>query len=340
MVKIAVIGAGVFGATVAVDCARAGAQVDLYEAKPDLLGGATSHCQARLHAGYHYPRSDSTAIAARDAYPEFAARYPEAVYSTQHHYVIADDSQVNGSDYLAFCDRLKLPYEIVESPYVHHAQVCIQVPEAFVNTGILRRLLRRDLAEAGVNMIFNTWTEPDKLPDYDLVIVTTYGQPWNRPLRYEICEIAIIELGRYGEESFVIMDGPFISLDPVPNGHMLYGVAHSVHHANVGYKPEIPVHYGSLIDRLGPVQTSVSRFREMAETAAQTLRSIDPYGRNVFIYKGSLFTIRAVLPNVDATDERPTLVERDGHVISVLSGKICTAVTVAEALVKAELASL
>jgi hypothetical protein len=33
-----------------------------------------------------------------------------------------------------------------------------------------------------------------------------------------------------------------------------------------------------------------------------------------------------VLPDVDATDERPTLVERDGNHISILSGKMNMAV--------------
>ena len=41
---------------------------------------------------------------------------------------------------------------------------------------------------------------------------------------------------------------------------------------------------------------------------------------------GSRFAVRAVLPDVDATDERPTLVERDGNHISILSGKMNMAV--------------
>src|SRR5512147_1265721 len=113
MVRIAVVGGGIFGATTAVDLARAGADVDLYEAEPDLLLGATAKCQARLHSGYHYPRSDSTAAAARDAAPEFAARYPTAIRRAAQHYVIARDSLVSAGEYLAFCDRLGLPYEVV-----------------------------------------------------------------------------------------------------------------------------------------------------------------------------------------------------------------------------------
>lgn len=337
--RVAVIGGGVFGATAAVDFARAGARVDLFEAKPDLLGGATSHCQARLHAGYHYPRSDSTAAAARDGFGQFAARYPQAIRRVQHHYVIADDSQVSAAEYLAFCDRLGLPYEVVDSPFVHHAQVVLRVPEAFVDVDVLRRLLRRDLHQAGIRAAYNTWAEPEALRGYDLTVVATYGQPWSRPLRYEVCEVALLELGRYSD-SFVVLDGPFVSLDPSPAGYMLYDVANSVHHVSVGYGPEVPDRYLPLIDRWGPVQTHLSHVQVMVDTAGRNLRGVEFGGRNVCFYKGSLFTVRAVLPDVDATDERPTLIEYDGAVASVLSGKICTAVAAARALVESTIGAL
>ena len=50
-------------------------------------------------------------------------------------------------------------------------------------------------------------------------------------------------------------------------------------------------------------------------------------------YLGSLFTVRAVLPDVDATDERPTLYHRDGRLLHVLAGKIDGAPAAAERVV-------
>ena len=44
---------------------------------------------------------------------------------------------------------------------------------------------------------------------------------------------------------------------------------------------------------------------------------------------GSMFTIRTVLPNVESTDERPTLVSRvNEKIINVLSGKLGNSVEV------------
>jgi hypothetical protein len=328
-VRVAVIGGGVFGATAAVELANSGAQVDLFEAGRDILDGTTSRCQARLHSGYHYPRSDSTAAAAKAGAVEFSGRFPEAIRIAEHHYVIAEDSKVSADDYLDFCDRLGLPYEVVYPTLVHHAQVTVRVPEAFVDVPVLRRTLRRELGLAGVRVNLGHWADPGSLRGYDLTVVATYGQPWSRPLRYEVCEVALVELGHYANQSFVVLDGEFVSLDPYNRTHMLYDVQHTVHHANVGYAPEIPEHLAPLLGRWGAAPTNVSRVDDMLDSASRHLRMMGRHGQGVAIYHGSLFSVRAVLPDVDATDERPTLVERDGDVVSILSGKICTAVTAA-----------
>lgn len=314
--RVAVIGAGVFGATAAVEFARTGATVDLYEARSDILMGATANCQARLHRGYHYPRSDSTAAAARDAFPDFVAAFPQAIRYAHHHYVIANESRVSADEYLAFCDRLGLPYEVVDSRFVHNAQLTVRVSEAFVNVDTLRRLLRRDLFAAKVRIHTNQLVEPSAL-EHDLIVVATYGQPWARPLKYELCEVALIRLGHYSDESFVVLDGPFTSLDPtVTSGlYMLYDVDHSLHTPNAS-------------------GLSLTRVDAMLASASRWLFGMEPYSRGVCYYVRSLWSTRAVLPDVDDTDERPTLIERDGNVVSILGGKICTAVTTARSLVE------
>lgn len=332
--RVAVIGGGVFGATVALELAKTGAQVDLFEAGRDILDGATARCQARLHSGYHYPRSDSTALAAKSGAVEFAGRFPEAIRKAQHHYVIAEDSKVSADDYLDFCDRLGLPYEVVYPTLVHHAQVTVRVPEAFVDVPVLRRILRRDLGLAGVRVNLGHWADPSSLRGYDLTVVATYGQPWSRPLRYEVCEVALVELGHYAGQSFVVLDGEYVSLDPHGVTHMLYDVKHTVHAANVGYAPEVPEHLAPLLGRWGAAPTKVSRVDDMLDSASRHLRMMGRHGQGVSIYHGSLFSVRAVLPDVDATDERPTLLERDGNVVSILSGKICTAVAAAKQVVE------
>jgi hypothetical protein len=329
MVKVAVVGGGIFGCTIAVDLARAGAKVDLFEARADILTGATSRCQGRIHRGYHYPRSDTTAEAARDSFFRFIERYPAAIRRLNHYYAIAPESKTTPSDFLIFCKRLRLPYEVVEKPWqLHTAELCVKVPEAIVDMDLLRRLARSDLMRAGVAI--NLGQKVKALDSYDEVVFATYGQPWIEPLQYEICEVAIMELGRYNGESFVVLDGDFVSLDPYGKLYALYDVKHTVHNVNVGWAPEIPLGYEGLLARSGLIKTSVSRFDAMVQSAGRFLWGLDPGSQHTSIYHGSYYSVRAVLPNVDSTDRRPTLIQRHGNETRVLSGKICTSVTTAK----------
>lgn len=343
--RVAVVGGGVFGATIAVDLACAGARVDLFEARSDILEGTTARNQARLHSGYHYPRSDSTAVAARDAAVLFAARFPQAVRRARHWYVVAPGSKVTPDEYVAFLDRLGLPYEVagregeslLPPPQVHTADLIVRAYEGFVDVGMLRRLLRRDLAASGVTVHTGHRVGSAEVPGFDVTVWATYGVPWPRPLRFEVCEVPLLELGRYGNDSFVVVDGPFVSVDPIGHLFTLYDVTHSVHYASEGLTPDIPPEYAPLLERgivrPGRPGSQLSQFDVMVQSASRFLWGLEPGGQHTSIYHGSMWSLRAVLPHVDATDERPTSVERDGNVVRVLSGKICTAATVGQSVV-------
>lgn len=317
--RAAVIGAGIFGCTTAAELTRAGWTVDLYDRHPDVMCGASRANQGRLHSGYHYPRCPETAMACRKAADEFAQRFPSAVRRYRHHYVIADGKLTPG-EYLRFCRDLDLPYVEVKHPLVHNG-VTVQVPEALIDLRELRRLLKAELR--GTHTHFGRSVDPADL-NHDLVVDATYGLSGRRLLRFEVCEVAVVRLGpQFEGKSFVVIDGDFVSLDPRGDLHMLYDVVHSVHHANVGSAPQIPDKYRRLLDH-GPVPAAVSNVEAMQMTARRFLAGV-----GLPEYLGSMFTVRAVLPDVDSTDERPTLVQRDANLISILSGKICTAVPAA-----------
>lgn len=326
--KAAVIGAGLFGCMAAIELARAGAQVDLYERHPDLLHGGSGNSCGRLHRGYHYPRSESTALASKAAADEFTRAYPSAVHrSAKHHYLIAPDSLVSGPDYLTFLDSLQLPYRQYGHPSV---DVAVEVPESLINVAKLRAALHRQLAAAPVRLLLGCEGGPD-MPGYDLTVLATYGAHTARPLQFEVTEVAVCQLGpEYAGQSYVVLDGPYCCIDPLPGTrhHLLYDVVHSVHHRTVGMRPQVPEHLRELMDA-GPVRTPRTRFNRMADTARRFL------GDFPATYVASMFTIRAVLPDVAATDERPTLVERDGDTVRILSGKIGTALAAAREITAA-----
>lgn len=330
VVRVAIVGGGIFGATAAVHLARAGHDVDLLERHSDILmGGSRANC-GRIHRGYHYPRSEPTARATMAGADSFAHEYSEALHPARHHYVIANDSRVDGSAYVAFLNRLGLRYHVMHSPLVRDdtTQVTVWAAESLLNVGRLRSILRRQLISTGVRIRTGETGGPD-LPGYDLTVLATYGAHTTQPFRFEVTEIAVVELPRqFTGQSYVVLDGPFCCIDPLPGTglHLLYDVVHSVHHATIGYTAEIPEHLVPLVDA-GLLHTPHTRFAAMTETAAMYFHGLEPR------YRGSMFTVRAVLPDVDATDERPTLVERRGNTIAILSGKLDTAVTAAQQVV-------
>ena len=57
--KIAIIGSGFFGSTLAIYLSKKH-KVDLYEKQKSIFNGASSANQFRFHSGYHYPRSQKT----------------------------------------------------------------------------------------------------------------------------------------------------------------------------------------------------------------------------------------------------------------------------------------
>lgn len=343
--KVAVVGGGVFGCATALDLAANGLDVELFESDTDLLTGSTARNMARLHSGYHYPRSISTAAASRDSAACFTERWPEAVrHDAKHWYALALDSKVSPAEYRRFLEQALLDYEevgrsagqLVRPPQLHTADMVVRAQEAFVDVDVLRRLMRREMSRASVSLHLSQHVEEPEIPGFDVTVWATYGKPWVRPLRYEVCEVALLELGRYTNDSFVVLDGDFVSLDPHGRLYTLYDVAHSVHHSNLGMAPEIPEEYADLIKRSasGPVRSPLSHLDAMIKSASRFLWGLEPDGGHVSIYHGSLWSIRAVLPGVDATDARPTLVERDGNAVYILSGKIGTAARVGEQVLK------
>lgn len=333
--RAAVVGAGIFGCTAAIEMAQAGFEVDLFERRESILLAASRGNQGRLHGGFHYPRSLTTAREVRDAAPVFAARFPAAVGSPgAHYYLVAKDSRTATEKYLAFCDELELRYTTVDRHRLVRSDTVDLIvraeSESFVDLVALRGVLRRELAANAVRVVLNTPVSPEGLTSgFDVVVDATYGRMGTRPLRFELTEIALVRLGQqYAGLSFVVMDGPFVSLDPLAGTdlHMLYDVDRSIHHVSDEY--EVPDAWVNLVDR-GVKHVSTTRVDGMLHGAREFLTAV-----GMPEYQGSLFTVRAVLPDVDETDERPTLVERDRNLITVLSGKIATAVTAGRRVVE------
>ena len=70
-----IIGAGLYGLYAAQKCGAAGQRVLVLERDPAPFMRATYINQARVHMGYHYPRSYSTAIKSAHYFQRFCEDY-------------------------------------------------------------------------------------------------------------------------------------------------------------------------------------------------------------------------------------------------------------------------
>lgn len=332
--KIAVIGGGLFGSTAAIHLARAGHDVSLYDAKADLMCGATAATYSRLHRGYHYPRSPETGRESRQAESAFRAEYGECVIDGgKQAYIVAGGGHVTPEQYRTFLEGEDLQFfqegnhfDVVE-PRVNLATLVSCVRRKVVEAGVTARLSHR-LNRPGAGYLRNR---------FDRIVVATYARTNDvlaklgcpiSPYKFQVVEKPIVRLpDEFRGQSIVVIDGPFGCIDPMDDGdfHVLGHVTKTIHAENVGMGADIPAYLENMIDRAATPDWAYSRFRAVADDLGRYVPGVEQAE-----HVASALTVRAVLAGVEKTDARPTLVERmDGQVIKVFSGKLGTAVTAA-----------
>src|SRR6056297_2611704 len=90
-IEYLIIGGGFYGLYAARWLGRRGVKVLLVESEPDLFNRATYANQARIHFGYHYPRSLATAIKTQEYFEKFNQEFAPAVHSNfEKIYAISD----------------------------------------------------------------------------------------------------------------------------------------------------------------------------------------------------------------------------------------------------------
>jgi hypothetical protein len=250
---------------------------------------------------------------------------------------------VTGQEFLEHCDNAGLEYQIVNSPLVREdaTELVIEATESRMDPVELRAIGRRRLAEAGVRVFMETDAGADIVDEYDFVVLcgnartNTLMLQWGiRPPRrqFEVCEVAVMEGAALGDTDIVIMDGPFNSLSPygrLPNQHILYDVEHSVHYRSVAESFEPPEEYRALLASPVAKPSELTAFDAMLGNASKFVNGLDDVR-----YRASLWSVRTVLADVDATDARPTIVNWVApKVMTLFSGKLVTAVTAADTVV-------
>ena len=111
-----VVGGGIFGCYAALHLAGRGAKVAILEKEARLFQKASLVNQARLHGGYHYPRSVATAAMSDEHKMRFTEEHRAFVNHTFEKFYAIDryGSFTDGPQFERFCAYLQIPCERVE----------------------------------------------------------------------------------------------------------------------------------------------------------------------------------------------------------------------------------
>ncbi len=356
---VAVVGGGIFGILSALEIAKKGYPVVIFEKQGEILKGASFINQCRVHMGYHYPRDERTARESREAAGDFERVFSPAIRTIHNYYMMAKEgSLTSAEEYVAFCKKLGLPHTPAWPKGVniskHKIAVSLKVPERIFDADKLRDLLKAKLAKASsvalltgskvvglkrAGRAFEVQYELGGMVNtarFAAVINAAYDQAnainslAGLPLSdylYETIELLVMRTPWKGVGWF-LGDGPFLGAIPFgfSNLHLMYDVDISVLERVVGPLPNVKrsISYHNEPKRL---KARLARYHAKWEAI---LPDIKKY-KHVY----SLYTTRMVLPKVEKTDARPTLThELVPGMWQIFSGKITTSVPQAKELAK------
>lgn len=348
-----VIGGGFYGAAIAVYLARQRGlrHVVLIEREPALMQRASYNNQARVHNGYHYPRSFTTAYRSRINLPRFVSDWPEIIKQdfTKLYAIARRNSKVTARQFERFCRDIGAPIRLA-SPALRGLfeprliEEVFEVQEFAFDTSKLAQWAERALREWQVQVRYQTRVAAlYRGANGDIEVLTRQadGREARISCRYainctysglnqlagdfpgiqaglkqEITEMPLLQMPKsLAGLGITLMDGPFFSLMPFPARGL-----HSLSH--VRYTPHLNWQDQPGLDPYDKLQHYPRQSR-----VGHMLRDVERYIPSVrgARYVESLFEVKTVLVMNENTDARPILFEKHTGLpgcYSVLGGKI------------------
>ena len=357
-----IIGAGLYGLYSAHFCGEKKERILVLEYDNASFKRATFINQARVHNGYHYPRSFSTAIKSAHYFRRFNEDYGFSVL-TKFDQVYATSSEFSWSDanqFKKFCESADIKCEEVSTSKYFKEGYCdgaFLTEEYTYDAQLLKEYLLEKISDlhnveirydARIKSIVNNGREYE-IELYDgnrvqssFVLNATYAsvnQIQNLlgfdhfKIKYELCEIILCNVNdKLKNTGLTVMDGPFFSIMPFGKTgyHSLTAVTFTPHKA---CKESLP-HFNCMERSKG--FCSPNQLGNCNDCPAKP-ESAWPYMSNLarkymrddleFEFDHTLFSMKPILLASEIDDSRPTVIKTfstNPTFVSVLSGKINT----------------
>jgi hypothetical protein len=340
-----IVGGGIFGIYAALFLRGQGQRVLLVEKEKVLLKKASIVNQARLHSGYHYPRSVATARMSDDNKARFTADHQDFINFEFEKYYAIDrfGSFTDAAQFERFCAFIGIPCEPVERhPYFnyHRLEALYKTVEYTFDPILIAEYYRQRLYEASPEVTPRLFTEvvraaadgdqwqvglkaleSGKLETVKArqVINATYAgsNAINRlfgvrdiDLMHEISEMAFVNSPQVRDIGLTIMDGPFGSIMPYGKSGLLSLSSVAYTHHKVSYNNLPTFDCQQVNTNCRPDFTDICNFcpAKPVSNYRKMLGQIRHYftDKVEFQYFTSMFTIKSKLKASYIDDGRPT----------------------------------
>lgn len=365
-----IIGGGLYGLYSALECGKRGEKVIVLEHDGEPFKRATYINQARVHMGYHYPRSFSTASKIAHYFERFNKDFGFCIHSSfdQVYATSAHFSWSNAQQFRKFCKDADIDCDDISPEKYFKPEMCdgaFLTKEYTYDAKILKEYFLKAIAEYSNIQIkynikimditqksshFSVVTDDNSIYESDFVLNTTYAsvnQILNRlgyelfKIKYELCEIILCKTNdNLKNVGITVMDGPFFSIMPFGKTgyHSLTSVTFTPHKTSYKDLPTFECQARSngfcSTSQLGNCNDCPAKpdsaWDYMSHLARKYMK--DNYE---FKYVKSLFSMKPILKASEIDDSRPTVIKEfssNPKFISVLSGKIDTVYDLDEVL--------
>lgn len=346
---IVIIGAGLYGLYSALFCAKQGKRVLVLEYDDSPFKRATYINQARVHMGYHYPRSYSTAIKSAGYFRRFNEDFAfcingefEKVYATSSNF-----SWTNAKQFIKFCNNANIPCEEVAPTKYFKNGMCdgaFVTKEYTYDADILKNYYVTELKKfQNVDIRYHIrYISIEKTKSYYRLLLKN-GESIETPfllnatyastnqiinniknagelplfrIKYELCEIILCNVsGKLDGVGITVMDGPFFSIMPFGKTgfHSLTSVTFTPHVTSYEKLPQFDCQQKSngfcSKYQLGNCNDCPAK----PETAWGYMSNLaHKYLKDdyKFEYVRSLFSMKPILQASEIDDSRPTLIRK------------------------------
>ncbi len=318
---------------IAEHLAKKGQKVTICEKDDDFMQRASYNNQARVHNGYHYPRSTLTALRSCASFPIFTDEFKECIDSSFDKYYMIGKilGKVSAKQFKMFCERIGLccdeaPPAISKLTNPQYIEASFSTQEYAFNARALKERMLARIHNAGVNIELSTkvislqkdqetfiveqtkngktfYSEVDQIFNCTYSMLNSLLNISNIPtipLKHEMTEMCLVEVPDIlKDKGITIMCGPFFSIMPFPDRGL-----HTLSH--VRYTPHYEWHdtTDSYIDAHKHFSNTkkVSAYNKMLLDSKRYLPCMAGC-----LYKDSLWEVKTVLPRSEIDDSRPIL---------------------------------